>query len=222
MSAATTDITAILLAHDEGPRIGISLHSLLDAVGAARNAGLAVEPAVVVLADASAATRLALDEVESRGVRLLREVDTADPGAARNTAVHAVTGEHIAFLDGGALWSENWLVAAHALCSTEPGRVIAHPEIHWFHEQGRELYFPPDQDDPGFDPAILRFGNCWDGQALAAAGVYQAVPFPELGAQAAPGQLDWEWSTATVAAGYRHRVAPATINFRRRRPRTLR
>lgn len=216
----TADVSAILFASDEGPRIGISLHSLLDAASAARDAGLEVEK-LVVLAGASAGTRRALEEVESHGVRLLT-VDETDPGAVRNAAVAATTGEYVALLDGGSVWSENWLAAAHAFCATEPGRLIAHPEIHWFYEQGRELYFPPDQDEPGFDPAVLRHGNCWDAQAMATASVYRDVPFPQLGADVSTGQLDWDWSVATLAAGFRHRVVPATINFRRRRPRTLR
>lgn len=220
MSAATPDISAILIARDEGPRIGISLHSLLDATAAASDAGLDVEP-IVVLAAASTGTRDALAGAESHGVRLLT-VDETDPGAVRNVAVAAGTGEYVALLDGGSVWSENWLTEAHVLCASEPGRLIAHPEIHWFYEQGRELYFPPDQDEPGFDPAVLRFGNCWDSQALAATSVYRAVPFPETGEETTPGQLDWDWSAATLAAGFRHRVVPATINFRRRRPRTLR
>jgi len=215
---ATPDITAILVAHDEGPQIGISLHSLLDSAAAARRTGLQIE-ALVVLADPTAATRDALAEAAGHGVRV-EEVGLADPGAVRNHAVGVAGGHQLAFLDGGALWSENWLVAAHALCG-DP-QVIAHPEIHWFYEHGRELYFPPDQDDAAFDPAVLRFGNCWDAQALAAASVYQDVPFDESGVRAVPGQLDWDWSTATLAAGFRHRVAPGTINFRRRRPRTLR
>jgi hypothetical protein len=217
MSAA---ITAILLASDEGPRIGISLHSLLDAAAAARQAGLEVE-CLVVLADPSAGTRAALDGAEAHGVRLV-SIDETEPGAVRNAAVAAATGEYVALLDGGSVWSENWLAAAHALCATEPDRLIAHPEIHWFYEQGRELYFPPDQDDPSFDPAVLDLGNCWDAQALAVASIYRAVPFPESGNETNAGQLDWDWSAATLAAGYRHRVVPATINFRRRRPRTLR
>jgi len=217
--SARTDIAAVLIARDEGPRIGISLHSLLDAAEAARSAGLGVEP-MVVLADASASTRRALDEVESLGVRLLT-VDAAALGHSRNAAVEAATGEYVAFLDGGSLWSENWLAAAHELCAGE-ARAIAHPEIHWFYELGRELYFPPDQTAADFDPGLLRFGNCWDGQALAAASVYRDVPFPDLGSDAEPGALDWAWNLETVAAGYQHRVVPATINFRRRRPRTLR
>ncbi len=214
------DLTAILVARDEGPRIGISLHSLLDAGDAARRAGLRVEQ-LVVLGGASVATRAAVDGVEARGVRLVT-TDALDPGAVRNAAVAAATGEYVALLDGDSLWSENWLVAAHALCVSEPGRLIVHPEIHWFWEQGRELYFPPDQDDPDFDPDVLRLGNCWDAQAMAASSVYREVPVPELGEQATPGQLDWDWSAATLAAGFRHRVVPGTISFRRRRPRTLR
>ncbi|KAA1426293.1 glycosyltransferase [Nocardioides antri] len=214
------DISAILVAGDEGPRIGISLHSLVDAATAARSAGLTVE-ATVVLAAATPGTRAALVEAEEHGVRV-EALDATDPGAARNQAAAAAAGEHLAFLDGGAVWTQNWLVAAHALCAGGGARVIAHPEIHWFYEVGRELYFPPDQDDPGFDPAALRFGNCWDAQALAATAVYREVPFAELGADAEPGELDWHWSRATVEAGYRHRVVPETVNFRRRRPRTLR
>lgn len=214
------DISAILVAGDEGPRIGISLHSLLDATAAARSAGLAVE-ATVVLADATAGTRAALAEAGEHGVRV-EALDATDPGVVRNQAAAAAAGEHLAFLDGGALWTENWLVAAHALCAGAAGRVIAHPEIHWFYEGGRELYFPPDQDDPGFDPAVLRFGNCWDAQAMAPTAAYREVPFAALGNDAEPGQLDWQWSRATVDAGYRHRVVPGTVNFRRRRPRTLR
>jgi len=220
MTAGTPDISAVLVAGDEGPRIGISLHSALDAAAAAEGTGLQVE-VLVVLAQPSSATRAALAEAAEHGVRV-EPVDAADPGAVRNQAVDAAAGSHVAFLDGGALWSENWLAAAHAMGASDPGRVIVHPEIHWFYELGRELYFPPDQTAPDFDPAVLRLGNCWDGQSLAAASVYRDVPFPELGEQAERGRLDWEWNVATVAAGYLHRVAPATINFRRRRPRTLR
>lgn len=214
------DISAVLVARDEGPRIGISLHSALDAAAAARTAGLAVE-VLVVLARPSAATRAALAEASDHGARLV-PVDAADAGAVRNAAVAAARGAYIGFLDGGAMWSENWLAAAQARCAAAPERVIAHPEIHWFYAQGRELYFPPDQESSDFEPALLQHGNCWDGQSLAAAAILQAVPFPELGDDVEPGRMEWEWNIATVAAGYVHRVVPATINFGRRRPRTLR
>jgi hypothetical protein len=214
------DISAVLIAGDEGPRSGISLHSALEAADAARQAGLEVE-VLVVLGGASYGTREALSEATDRGARV-EAIDAVDPGAVRNYAAAAAAGGHVALLDGGSVWSENWLTAAHAMCVTEPGRLIVHPEIHWFYEPGRELYFPPDQDDPDFDPAVLRLGNCWDAQAMAAASVYRDVPLPELGDQAAPGQLDWDWNAATIAEGLRHRVVPGTISFRRRRPRTLR
>ena len=94
--------------------------------------------------------------------------------------------------------------------------VANHPEIHWFYEQGRELYFPPDQTDPAFDPAVLRLGNCWDAQAFGAVAAMRAVPFAKV------EDPDWAWSRATVEAGLQHRTAPGTLNFRRRRPRTLR
>lgn len=216
----TPDVSAVLVAGDEGPRIGISLHSALDASAAARASSLRAE-VLVVLARPSAATRAALAGAEALGARVL-PVDLRDPGEVRNAAVAAAHGAYIAFLDGGALWSENWLVAAHAACAASPERVVAHPEVHWFYERGRELYFPPDQESADFDPAVLRHGNCWDGQPMAAAEIFRAVPFPELGERAEPGQLAWYWNLATVAAGCVHRVAPATANFARQRPRMLR
>lgn len=216
----TPDISAVLLVSDEGPRAGISLHSALDAAAAARATGLVVE-VVVVLAHASPATRTAVAAAEEHGARV-EHIGGVDPGTARNYAVSVATGTYVALLDGGALWSENWLVEAHAVARHDPAHVVVHPEVHWFYEQGRELYFPPDQADPGFDPAVVRLGNCWDALAFAAAPVYRAVPFAEIGADAAPGDLDWAWSIATVEAGLVHRVAPGTLNFRRRRPRTLR
>ena len=216
----TAEISAVLVAHDEGPRIGISLHSLLDAAAAARAAGLSVEP-VVVLADATPATRAALAEAADHGARM-ETIGAGDPSTARNFAVAAAGGRHVALLDGGALWSENWLVAAHEVAAVDPDHTLVHPEIHWFYEQGRELYFPPDQADPAFDPAILRLGCCWDAQAFGAIAAMRAVPFPKLGAEAQPGDLDWAWARATVDAGLQHRIAAGTLNFRRRRPRSLR
>lgn len=220
MTAQAPDLSCVVVASDEGPRIGITLHSALNAATAARNAGLTVE-VLVVLGRPTTGTRAALSEAADHGAHVV-VVDTADAGVVRNEGAAAAAGTHVAFLDGDALWSENWLAAGHALCATGAGRVIAHPEIHWFYEQGRELYFPPAQDDPAFDPALLRFGSCWDGQPMAAASVFRDMPFPAVGDDAEAGRLAWEWNAATVAAGYAHRVVPGTLNFARRRPRTLR
>ncbi|MEZ0578843.1 glycosyltransferase [Nocardioides sp. MH1] len=216
----TADVSAVLVATGEGPRAGIALHGVLDAAAAARSAGLAVE-VVVLLADASSGTRAALGEAAEHGARL-ETIGVGELGAARNYAVAAATGRYVALLDAGGLCSANWLHAAHAVAEADPERTVVHPEVHWFYEQGRELYFPPDQADPGFDPAMVALGNCWDAQTFAAAEVHRAVPHPELDAGAEPGDLDWAWTRATLAAGLRHRLAPDTLSFRRRRPRTLR
>ncbi|WP_183093440.1 glycosyltransferase family A protein [Nocardioides stalactiti] len=214
--ATPPDITAVLLAHDEGPQAGIALHSLLEATAAAREAGLTVE-SLVVLGDASPATREALSEVATHGVR--REVLAGDAGTVRNRAVALAGGQHVAFLDASALWSANWLVEAHRVCAAHPGAVV-HPEIHWFYEHGRELYFPPDQADPALAPGVAALGGWWEAQAFAAADTFAAVPFPEGGD--ARQDLAGAWSRALLAAGHVHKVAPATISFRKHRPAALR
>jgi len=208
-----TDVSAILTAHAEGPLAARSLRSLLDAVDLARRDGLSVET-LVVLDNPDPATLEALDDAERHG-RVL-EVSLADQGLVRNRAVAAAVGDHVAFLDGDDLWSENWLVEAHRMCRADPGRVIAHPEVNWFFGQSPWIYFLPDQAC-GFDPALMRVANPWDALCMAPAAAYAEVPFSERAIADGYAFEDWHWSLETFAAGFVHRVAPGTIHFKRRR-----
>ena len=216
---ARPDITAIVVGRDEGPTVGVSLRSALDATEAARTAGLTVE-LLVVLADATPGTRSALEGATLHGARV-EEVADAGRSATRRRAVELASGAYIAIIDDASLWSENWLVAAHALCSSRPGRVIAHPEAYWFFDQARELFFVADQEDPEFDPAYLRIANHWDALCLAPVEAYDAVPLGGPDATGGLGDDDWSWSIDTVAAGLVHRVAPDTLHFKRHRPDSL-
>lgn len=213
------DITAIVIGRDEGLMVGVSLRSVLDATETARRAGLTVE-LLVVLADATPATRTGLGGAALQGARVEQLADRGR-STVRRQAIELATGEYIAMIDDASLWSENWLVAAHAVCSRAPGSVIAHPEAYWFFDQGRELFFLADQDHAAFDPAYLRIANHWDALCLAPAEAYEAVP---LGDPEGPDELvddDWTWSIDTVAAGLVHRVAPDTLHFKRSRPASL-
>lgn len=209
------DISAVLMGHNEGPVIGPTLRSLLDAVDHARSTGLGVE-ILVMLDSADEPTREMVADVEEHGARLLR-AEYADHGLARNEACHVAEGEYVAFLDGDDLWSENWLVDAHELCASDPGRIIAHPALNWIFDQGTYLYFLPDQADPDFELSFLRQANAWDQLCMAPAEAHRAHPYRrrELGIGFA--YLDWTWNLETIEAGFVHRVAPETIHFKRRR-----
>lgn len=211
-----TDLSAILTAHHEGPLAGVALRSLLCAVDRARGAGLDVE-VLVVLDDPDDLTRDVLADGESRGWRV-DTVSFGDQGLVRNHAVGLSHGAYVAFLDGDDLWSENWLLEAHALCETDPGRVIAHPEIDWFFGANNNVFFHVDQTDPEFDPHFLRVGNYWDALCLAPRRAYEDHPFAERAVAEGFAYEDWHWNFDTLDAGYLHRVAAGTVHFKRRRP----
>ncbi|KAA1426290.1 glycosyltransferase family A protein [Nocardioides antri] len=211
------DVAAILTAHAEGVMAGLSFRSLLDAVAVARAEGLEVE-ALVVLDNPTDATRAAFAEADQHGATVA-EVSYADQGKVRNAAVGLTSAQHVAFLDGDDLWSENWLADAHRLCAggDDRDRVIGHPELNWFFENQQNLYFLPDQTDPAFDPALLRIANPWDALCLAPRSAYVDHPFAPRAVADGYAYEDWHWMLETFLAGYVHRVVPETIHFKRRR-----
>jgi glycosyltransferase involved in cell wall biosynthesis len=210
-----SDITAILTAHREGALAGPSIRSLSDAVAAARAEGIDVEVGIALDAP-DGTTRLMVADLPARGW-WVEEYGFKDQGKARNAAVSRSRGRYVAFLDGDDLWSENWLVQAYALAETDPGRIIAHPEVDWFFENSDNLFFHLDQTDPLFDPAFLRFQNYWDAMCLAPVAAYREHPYVERDVKAGFAYEDWSWSIETYDAGYVHRVVEDTIHFKRRR-----
>lgn len=210
------DITAILVAHAEGPMAGLSFRSLLDAVEAARAADLAVE-VLVVLDNPDDLTVEAFSEAAGHGARVL-ETSYGDHGLVRNHVASEAAGDYMAFLDGDDLWSENWLVEAHRLCQTDPGRIIAHPEVNWFFGQASYRYFLPDQTDPEFNAlGFIRFANPWDAMCLAPTAAYRDHPHSKRSLDEGFAYDDWHFNMETLAAGLVHRVARGTLVFKRRR-----
>jgi glycosyltransferase involved in cell wall biosynthesis len=213
-NARRPDITTILTAHAEGTMVGVSFRSMLAAVRVATKAGLDVEM-VVVLDKPDETTREMLAEADTHGARLL-EVSFGDQALVRNHSVPESRGSFIAFLDGDDLWTENWLVAAHALCVAE-NRTIAHPYADWVFGDNHFLWLPPDQTDPQFDLPTLRVTNAWDTLCLAPRDAYLDHPFQARDLAEGYAFEDWLWNLETVQAGYVHRVVPDTIHFKRSR-----
>lgn len=211
-----TDISAVLTAHREGGMAGIALRSMLEAVDAARAAGLEVE-LIGMLDGPDHTTADVLSGAAGHGMAV-HQVDLRDQGLVRNEAVRLSSGRYVAFLDGDDLWSDNWLVRAHELCSVDAGRVIAHPEVDWFFGLTSGLSFHVDQLSPEFDPQFLRLGNYWDALCLAPREAYEQHPFSERAVQDGFAYEDWHWNIETYEAGFVHRVARDTIHFKRRRP----
>ena len=209
------DISLVLVAHHEGILAGISLRSLLEASDLANRDGIKTE-VLVVLDRPNAATRAVFEDAPLHGWRV-EETDYGDQGRVRNFAVGLTSGSYIAFLDGDDLWSENWLVSAHALCQQQPGRVIAHPEFDWFFQNNNNLLVHVDQTSEHFKPAFLRIANYWDALCLAPRSAYEDLPFRDRDIDGGFAFEDWQWNCETFESGFIHRVAERTIHFKRRR-----
>ncbi len=215
MTGAGIDISAVLTAHREGLVAGVALRSMLDAMAHARDAGLHCE-LIIVLDRPDELTRDMFADAAEHGWKV-SEVDFGDQGLARNHAISLCEGQYVAFNDADDLWSRNWLAEAHRLCESDPGRIIAHPEVNWFFQDSSNLFFHVDQTDPEFDPAMLRFINCWDALCMAPRQVFEKHPYSNRDMEAGLAYEDWQWNCETLEAGYLHRVVPGTIHFKRRR-----
>lgn len=209
------DITVIMTAHHEGAMAGISLHSMCDALEQAKAAGISCNK-LIVLDRPNQPTLDMFSEVADQGWQV-EEVDFGDQGKTRNHAISLVNSTYVAFNDADDLWSENWLVEAYAMCQSDPGKIIAHPELNWFFQENNNLFFHIDQTDPAFDPAILRYINCWDALCLAPLKAYLDAPFCDRDIDTGFAFEDWQWNCETLEKGYVHRVVDDTIHFKRRR-----
>jgi hypothetical protein len=215
------DIAAIVTVHGETVLAAPSVHSAEAAACAAEEAGYTVERLIGLDAPTQATREFFSGNRFSGWTR--SEVDVRDQGLARNAFVGRTRARWIAFLDGDDLWSENWLVEAVRLldqAEDRGDRVIVHPELNWFFDREDTVLVNLDQDDPLFAPTYFYFGNYYD--ALAAAPRAAHIDHPYAGRDLEQGFAveDWQWSVETMAAGWKHRVAPGTIIFKRRRERS--
>jgi glycosyltransferase involved in cell wall biosynthesis len=215
MSNPTIHITAAMTAHQEGIMAALSLKSFLDCIAHAENGGLVVEK-IIALDCANDATKDVFSDANNYNAQLI-ETDFGDQGLVRNVVVEASKGEYVAFLDSDDLWSYNWLLEAYKLCSMDPGRIIAHPEVDWFFQGNNNLFVMADQADPSYVNDFLRIGNYWDALCLAPRNAHLNFPFCQRDIKGGFAYEDWQWNCQTLAAGFLHRVAAGTIHFKRRR-----
>jgi glycosyltransferase involved in cell wall biosynthesis len=209
------DLTVVITAHREAAMAGVTVRSASVAVQRAVAAGLEVER-LLLLDNPDRPTQELLAGAVGLGWQL-HEVSFADQGLVRNHATALSSGRYLAFLDGDDLWSENWLTAAYEVCESDPGRVIAHPEVDWFFGSNNNLFFHMDQQDADFDPMFLRVGNYWDALCMAPREAHALHPYSKRAIADGLAYEDWLWNVETMDAGFVHRVVEDTIHFKRRR-----
>lgn len=208
-------ISAIMLGHREGLLAGPSISSFLEAIDHATEAGLTVEP-LVVLDRADAITQSMFEDVPPAGAKILH-TDFGDPALARNQGVAESSGDFVTFLDADDLWSFNWIVEAFRFVSVETKPCIGHSELNVVFGDAHQIWMHVDSEDPGVDLTYLRLGNFWDALCLAARQVFLDRPYRQNDLTRGYGHEDWHWNCRTLLSGCTHRPVPGTVHMKRRR-----
>lgn len=208
------DISVVLTAHREGLLAGPSAKSAQNAVAVAEAARLRCQT-VVVLDRADSLTTAVLSEVYN-GNALMVATNEGDPGQARNRGIEAATGTFAAFLDGDDLWSENWLVAAHAQARTRPD-AVHHAACLLRFGNARHLFWHIDSESSLCDADYLDWMNYWDALSFARTDLYRRFPFKKNNLDLAFGHEDWHWNAWTLSTGVAHKPVQGTIHFKRGR-----
>ena len=218
------DITVTIIFHHEGALALSALASLGDLVSVARAGGLAVETQAI-LDRADELTRHNLKE-QGWWIDAVEEVSFGDLGLSRNAGARTARGRFLSFLDGDDLWGEQWLRAAFqaATAPAAPDDLIWHPEYLYVFSDAEPDGKPAagitrmqSSDTPGFDPAMLLFGNLWSANAFASRDLYLRFPYYAVDRNRGIGIDDWSWNLATLAAGVQHRVVPGAVHLIRRK-----
>lgn len=206
-----SDLTLVVVVHDESAVCGPTMEAADLAVDAARARGFSVQVLLALVAPTEQTSAyFGQPHFDHWERRLLGE---GDPAGARNALVGEVTGQHLVYLGAHDLISENWLAEGLAtLVAAAAGgeRVIAHPELSVEFDGGLAVQINVDQSSPLFTSHLLYFRDYYPGPCLAPREAHAEIPYRDGGGR------DHHFAVETMAAGWRHVVVRDTAVFRRR------
>lgn len=207
------DVSAAVFASRQGHALHGTLLSVARAEARARDAGASVD-VTVILHDADTATREWLDE-HCAYPRL--DMHAACLGAARNAARDAVSGQYLAFLDGGDLWSGNFLEQALKHARRDDPRQVLRPAAslgfpdRYFYQNCYTTQFIPGPDD--IDPCVLLDSNPYPATFLADRAVLEAIPFPHVDVARGWNDVDGWWCANLAGAGVHQVPVAGTAHY---------
>jgi glycosyltransferase involved in cell wall biosynthesis len=208
------DLEVVVFAHDERHFLGSCITSVMRAAAYAESKGRSVILTAVVRA-ATPLTSAWVHQRLSAGWQVLNCPDLT-LSQARNLARLAVTGRHVAFIDGYDLWCETWLDRAADAASRESA--IWRPEAlitfgNDFHSSaGYSVFFQPLRLDCA---AVLLSHQTFASGFLAPRDIVLAHPWHDADVERGWDTPDHWWNCDVAAAGHMHRALPEAFHYRR-------
>ncbi len=200
----STDLTAVVTAHDGTAVCGPTMRAADLAVDAARQRGYTVETVIGLDAPTESTSAYFHQPLFDHWQRRVVQ----ERGTVRDAVAAESDGRFLAFLSADDLCSENWLAKGVAALDAAAGRderAIAHPELSVVFDGRKVVHVNIDQGSPLFTSHYLCFRDYYDSPCIAPRGALE-TPY-----------RDAEFTVETMSTGWRHVVVPDTIIFQRRR-----
>lgn len=213
MKSTPPDISVVIFASREGHLLHGSLLSVTRAMKEAHNAGLIVDALVATYApDRNTSAWLA-----ERWP--YRSVNTAKLclGTARNFALEKTNGRTVAFLDGGDLWSRNFLVEAASQNQRSKRNVVWRPATSigfaddYFDSSRYSVRLIPDSAD--LPPSSILVVNPYPSTFFARREILKAIPFPVEDQARGWNEVDWWWNANLLGHDVELRTVPETLHY---------
>lgn len=202
-------LSIAVCASREGQLLHRTLALLSDSMVATLKAGFRCD-LTIVLHDADSVTATYARDREGSGVRVL-ELGDADRIEARNAAVGAVSGSHMAWLDAGDVCSRDWIASVSARALPDERDIVWHPRHCVVLQppfQARECH---DRGVGGDEPATFFWSPPYPYAAVAPRSLYQRFPFRPHDLTRGYLGGDWLWTNETLVAGIVHMTVPDTM-----------
>lgn len=213
MSAATPDISVVVFASKEGHLLHGSMLSVDRAIKEARKAGLMVEALVATYAADKSTTAWLTERSPYKSIKIAKSC----LGTARNIALEKTKGRAIAFLDGGDLWSRNFLVEAAINNQVSKHDVVWHPATSigfaddYFDTSRYSVRPVPNSTD--FPPSSILVANPYPSTFFARREILNAHPFPVEDHARGWSEVDWWWNANLLGHEVELRAVPDTLHY---------
>jgi len=222
VSGGRPDLSLVVLADSQGTLLHGTVTAAERTIGQARERGWSVEALIV----RQTGDRMTDRWIETRLDPTWRVVEGATDGdGGRMAAVAASGGRLIGILPGGDLCSANWLPTVLEATSSVSGAFVWRPEAvvsfgpDYMGGVGYGFDLQPDIDlarhAPGGEIDRLLARHPYSSLLVAPRTVFEAAPFPSADPARGWNDVNWWWTCNTLAAGFAHRIVPATFHYQR-------